>query len=86
MKSIEDRIKFIIHDKFNIDEKDITHDKTFVEFGADSLDGVELMMEFEKEFNITIPDDEMEKIKTVGNIISYIETRILCNKLKIIEN
>ena len=58
----------------NIDEKEVTPTASFTnDLGADSLDTVELIMEFEKEFNIAIPDEQAEKISTVGDAISYIE-------------
>jgi len=70
---IEEKVKQIIVDKLGIDEKEATPEASFTyDLGADSLDTVELMMEFEKEFNIKIPDDEAEKINTVGEAIDYI--------------
>ena len=69
-----EKIKAIIAEVLNIDADSITEDTTFVDdLGADSLDTVELIMEFEKEFNISIPDDKAEKIATVGDAIKYIE-------------
>lgn len=70
---IENKIKRITADKLGVDEAIITPESKFSELGADSLDGVELLMEFEKEFNITIPDKEMEAMKTIGEVILYIE-------------
>lgn len=74
MSDIESRVKAIIVDKLNVDENEVTPNAEFSkDLGADSLDTVELIMEFEKEFDIQIPDEEAEKITTVGDAISYIE-------------
>jgi acyl carrier protein len=74
MSDIATRVKAIIVDKLGVDEKEVTPEASFTnDLGADSLDTVELIMEFEKEFNIAIPDDQAEKIGTVGEAISYIE-------------
>jgi acyl carrier protein len=74
MSDIATRVKAIIVDKLGVDEKEVTPTASFTnDLGADSLDTVELIMEFEKEFNIAIPDDQAEKIGTVGEAISYIE-------------
>jgi len=74
MSDISTRVKAIIVDKLGVDEKEVTLEASFTnDLGADSLDTVELIMEFEKEFNIAIPDDQAEKIGTVGEAISYIE-------------
>ena len=74
MSEIAERVKAIIVDKLGVNESEVTPSATFAQdLGADSLDTVELIMEFEKEFNITIPDEEAEKIATVGNAIDYIE-------------
>ena len=74
MSDITSRVKAIIVDKLGVDETEVTPEATFTnDLGADSLDTVELIMEFEKEFNITIPDDQAEKITTVGDAISYVE-------------
>jgi acyl carrier protein len=74
MSDIATRVKAIIVDKLGVDEKEVTPTASFTnDLGADSLDTVELIMEFEKEFNIAIPDDQAEKISTVGEAISYIE-------------
>ena len=71
---IDGKVKAIIADKLGVDEKEITPQASFTnDLGADSLDTVELIMEFEKEFNIAIPDDQAEKIATVGDAIAYIE-------------
>lgn len=74
MSDIATRVKAIIVDKLGVDEKEVVKEASFTnDLGADSLDTVELIMEFEKEFNIAIPDDQAEKIVTVGDAISYIE-------------
>ena len=74
MSDIEKRVKEIIVDKLTVDENEVTPTAEFSkDLGADSLDTVELIMEFEKEFGITIPDDKAEGIATVGDAISYIE-------------
>lgn len=74
MSDIEKRVKEIIVDKLTVDENEVTPTAEFSkDLGADSLDTVELIMEFEKEFDITIPDAEAEKISTVGDAIKYIE-------------
>lgn len=74
MSEIESRVKAIIVDKLGVEESEVTLEASFTnDLGADSLDTVELIMEFEKEFGISIPDDQAEKIQTVGDAISYIE-------------
>lgn len=74
MSEIESRVKAIIVDKLGVDEAEVVATASFTnDLGADSLDTVELIMEFEKEFGINIPDDQAEKIGTVGDAISYIE-------------
>ena len=75
MSDIATRVKAIIMDKLGVEEGEITNEANFTnDLGADSLDTVELIMEFEKEFNIAIPDEQAEKISTVGDAITYIET------------
>ena len=75
MSEIADRVKAIIVDKLTVDENEVTPNAEFSkDLGADSLDTVELIMEFEKEFDLKIPDEEAEKITTVGDAISYIES------------
>ena len=75
--SIEARVKKIIVDKLGVDEKEVTPQASFTnDLGADSLDTVELIMDFEKEFNIAIPDEQAEKINTVGEAIAYIEANV----------
>ena len=74
MSDIASRVKKIIVDKLGVDEAEVTNEASFTnDLGADSLDTVELIMEFEKEFNISIPDDQAEKISTVGQAVEYIE-------------
>ena len=74
MSEIESKVKAIIVDKLGVDEADVKPEASFTnDLGADSLDTVELIMEFEKEFGISIPDDQAEKIATVGDAISYVE-------------
>jgi acyl carrier protein len=74
MADVASKVKAIIVDKLGVDENEITPTASFTnDLGADSLDTVELIMEFEKEFGITIPDGDTEKIGTVGDAISYIE-------------
>ena len=74
MSEIESKVKAIIVDKLGVDEADVKPEASFTnDLGADSLDTVELIMEFEKEFGISIPDDKAEKIGTVGDAIAYIE-------------
>lgn len=74
MSEIASRVKVIIADKLNVDENEVTENAEFTkDLGADSLDTVELIMEFEKEFGINIPDDKAEGITTVKDAIEYIE-------------
>jgi len=74
MSDIASRVKAIIVDKLGVDESEVTPEASFTnDLGADSLDTVELIMEFEKEFDMAIPDDQAEKISTVGEAIKYIE-------------
>ena len=74
MSEVSTKVKAIIVDKLGVSEADVTDTSSFTnDLGADSLDTVELIMEFEKEFDIQIPDDEAESIETVGDAISFIE-------------
>lgn len=74
MSEIASRVKAIIVDKLGVDENEVKETANFTQdLGADSLDTVELIMEFEKEFNITIPDEKAQSIQTVGDAIAYIE-------------
>ena len=69
-----DKLKEIIADKLGVNEDEITMESTFIDdLGADSLDIVELIMSLEEEFDVEIPDEEVEHIKTVGDIVKYIE-------------
>ena len=77
MENLENKIKEIIIDKLGIEESEITESASFTsDLGADSLDTVELIMEFEKEFNVSIPDEDAEKIGTVGDAISYLKDNV----------
>ncbi|KUK78566.1 MAG: Acyl carrier protein, partial [Proteiniphilum acetatigenes] len=74
MSEVAQRVKSIIVDKLGVEESEVTETASFTnDLGADSLDTVELIMEFEKEFNISIPDDQAEKISTVGDAVAYVE-------------
>ena len=78
MSDISNKVKAIIVDKLGVDEKEVTPTASFTnDLGADSLDTVELIMEFEKEFNIAIPDEQAEKIATVGDAIAYIQANAI---------
>ncbi|MDE5632500.1 MAG: acyl carrier protein, partial [Muribaculaceae bacterium] len=71
---IADRVKNIVVDKLGVEPEKVTESAGFItDLGADSLDTVELIMDFEKEFGITIPDEEAEKIKTVGDAVAFVE-------------
>ena len=73
MSDVNSRVKAIIVDKLGVDENEVAAEASFTnDLGADSLDTVELIMEFEKEFNIAIPDDQAEGIGTVGDAVTYI--------------
>ena len=75
MSEVTTKVKAIIVDKLGVDEAEVTTTASFTDdLGADSLDTVELIMEFEKEFDIQIPDDKAEAIATVGDAVSFIET------------
>ncbi len=77
MSEIESKVKAIIVDKLGVEESQVTLDASFAaDLNADSLDTVELIMEFEKEFNITIPDEDTQKISTVGDAVAYIENAV----------
>lgn len=73
MSEIADRVKAIIVDTLSVDEGQVTETATFASLGADSLDTVDIIMKFEKEFDVKISDDEAQKIATVGDAISYVE-------------
>ena len=75
MSDVAEKVKAIIVDKLGVDGSEVTNDASFTnDLGADSLDTVELIMEFEKEFDIQIPDDKAEAIATVGDAVSFIES------------
>jgi acyl carrier protein len=77
MAEVIERVQGIIAEKLSVNPADVTPEKSFTnDLGADSLDTVELIMEFEKEFGISIPDDQAEKISTVGDAIEYIKSMI----------
>lgn len=74
MSNVAERVKKIIVDKLGVDEAEVVASANFIQdLGADSLDTVELIMEFEKEFDVAIPDEQAEKITTVGEAVAYIE-------------
>ena len=74
MSEIAQKVKSIIVDKLGVEESEVAIEASFTnDLGADSLDTVELIMEFEKEFNLAIPDDQAETIGTVGDAIKYVE-------------
>ncbi len=76
-KDIDAKVKEIIVDKLGVDESEVNNDANFTnDLGADSLDTVELIMEFEKEFDISIPDEDAENIATVGDAIEYLKGKI----------
>jgi len=75
--SVEEKVKKIVGEQLGVDDEEITPDASFVEdLGADSLDTVELVMAFEEEFSIEIPDEDAEKIITVQNSVDYIRERM----------
>jgi acyl carrier protein len=77
MAAVEERVKKIIAEQLGVEEEDITPEASFVDdLGADSLDTVELVMAFEEEFGIEIPDDDAEKILNVQNAVDYIKEKI----------
>ncbi len=74
--NVEEKVKNIIVEQLNVESESVTPDANFVEdLGADSLDIVELVMTMEEEFDIEIPDEDAEKIKSVGDVINYIQAR-----------
>ena len=74
MSDVAERVKKIVVEHLNVDGEKVTDNASFIEdLGADSLDTVELVMEFEDEFELSIPDEEAEKIQTVGQAIDYIK-------------
>lgn len=75
MSDVRGKVVSIIVDKLGVEESEVTTEASFTnDLGADSLDTVELIMEFEKEFNLSIPDEEAEKIESVGDAVTYIES------------
>lgn len=75
-KSIEDRVKDIIVDQLGVNADQVTLEAKFIEdLGADSLDTVELVMAFEEEFDIEVPDEEAEKLQSVGDVVTYIQSQ-----------
>ncbi|HLR33403.1 MAG TPA: acyl carrier protein [Fodinibius sp.] len=76
-QDVESKVKAIIVDKLGVDEEEVTQEANFTnDLGADSLDTVELIMEFEKEFDISIPDEDAENIATVGNAVEYLRDKV----------
>ena len=76
-KNISERVKKIVAEQLGVDENEVKEESSFVDdLGADSLDTVELVMALEEEFNAEIPDEEAEKLTTVGDAIKYIETKV----------
>jgi acyl carrier protein len=77
MSDVKAKVMDIIANKLGVEESQITDDASFTkDLGADSLDTVELIMEFEKEFNLTIEDEDAEKIQTVGAVLSYLNEKL----------
>jgi len=76
MADLEEKVKEIIAKELGVEREKLTNDASFMEdLGADSLDTVELVMEFEKEFNIDIPDEDAEKLRTVGDALGYLKKK-----------
>ncbi len=76
MSEIQSKVRDIIVEKLGVEPTEVLLESNFVsDLGADSLDTVELIMEFEKDFNISIPDEDAEKITTVGEAVSYLESK-----------
>ena len=77
MDNVEQRVKKIVAEQLGVNEADIKNESSFVDdLGADSLDTVELVMAFEKEFDIDIPDEEAEKLRTVGDALAYLKDKL----------
>lgn len=77
MADLSEKVKDIIEKELGVEREKLTNEATFIEdLGADSLDIVELVMEFEKEFNIVIPDEDSEKLRTVGDAIGYLQQKV----------
>ena len=80
MSDNTDKVKDIIEKELGVERDKLTNEASFIEdLGADSLDIVELVMEFEKEFNIDIPDEDAEKLRTVGDAIGYLNQKMASN-------
>lgn len=76
MSEISEKVVQIIIDKLGVDGSEVTNEASFTnDLGADSLDTVELIMEFEKEFDVSIPDEQAENIQTVGQAVEYLEAQ-----------
>lgn len=74
---IEEKVKKIITEQLSVDPKEVTNEASFIEdLGADSLDTVELVMKFEEEFDVEIKDEDAEKIRTVGDAVTYLTGRL----------
>ena len=74
--AVADKVKSIIVEQLGVDEEEVTPDASFVDdLGADSLDTVELVMAFEEEFSVEVPDEDAEKLQTVGDVVKYIEDK-----------
>ena len=77
MSNVEEKVKDIIAEELGVEREKLTPEASFMEvLGADSLDTVELVMAFEKEFDIDIPDEEAEKLKTVGDALKYLQEKM----------
>ena len=77
MSEVEKKVIDLVVDKLNVEASEVTREASFSnDLGADSLDTVELMMNFEKEFNMSLPDDQAQEIKTAGDAIDYIEKNL----------
>lgn len=77
MADHSEKVKDIIANELGVEREKLTNDASFMDdLGADSLDIVELVMEFEKEFNIDIPDEEAEKLRTVGDALTYLSSKV----------
>lgn len=76
MAEIIEKVQEVIAEKLSVEPAEVTLDKSFNDLGADSLDTVELILEFEKAFGVSIPDEDAEKIATVGDAVKYIEDHL----------
>ena len=77
MADLDEKVKEIIAKELGVERDKLTNEASFMEdLGADSLDTVELVMEFEKEFNIDIPDEDAEKLRTVGDALNYLTSKV----------